>query len=218
MKYLRVIVCMIVIAFTACKKDKKMEQKKIKDIDITQIKWISDANYEHSPWSTTAMPMLLNFQDSLVSFNFSDRFINYEIIDDKLYLEGNYRFDISEFGENELFLENNGSVRRYIPIKKGSFNNDDKLNLEKIIQSKDWIFNNEKTKFENFMLSIYDKNDEFIKGGMYVISLYNQNLIVTLTIDGSKNRELYFIENFNEDSIVLNKLKTDDSFETVTIK
>jgi hypothetical protein len=201
---------------TSCKKQEKMD---IEDIDnIKNIKWISDANYEYSPWNSKIMPTILDFRDSLVALNFSNTFIDYKLVDNKLYLNGSHRFNISDFNSTELFLESEGTTKRYIPLKKGLFHEDDKINFEQIIQSKHWLFNDEKTQFKDFMISIYSENQDFVKGGIYAIFLYNQNLIITLNIDGSKERELYFVKEFDQNIIKLNKLNSDDAFNEVIVR
>lgn len=217
MKDLRLLLLVVVTLITiSCKKQSEMKLKSIDD--ITQIKWISDANYEYSPWNSKMMPTLLDFKDSLLCLNFSNTFLKYEIKEHKLFLDGIYRFNIVEYRKDELYLENDGTTRRYVPLKKGSFNESDKKSLDQILETKDWVFKNEKTKFDNYMLSMYDEDGEFKKGGIYALFLFNQNLIISINIDGSKERELYFVKKFDTTEIILNKRNNDDTLDEVIIK
>ena len=145
---------------------------------ITQKKWISNGNEPCSPWNRIIWPAILNFENNLVAFNYSNNFISYQIIDDYLILNDNIKFHIVSHSDKEIILEYKNNYHRYIPMIKGEFNEKHLSEFSEMLQANKWSFLNEKNELEyiefaNSTLNVYDEKNVFLKGGVYFVFLYD---------------------------------------------
>lgn len=212
----KLLVFIIVLTcLNSCKKENKIEKELL--MDITKKKWlVCDKNFQ-STWNLALMPTTLNFENEKLALNFSNTFQDFKIVDNKLYLDGKPRFIISDFEGKLLTLQNKDESKDYISIEKGDFTDLDKSTLENILSSHSWIFKDMNAEFKDSSLDFYDNNDEFIKGGLYKIFLYNNVLIMFINIDGSQMRETYIVNDINKDKIKFKRLLGYNDYENVDI-